>query len=42
MTRNVRMIAKAPGAVPFPVSILEASIVASIQVVWLIVSLVLY
>lgn len=39
MTSKVRMIPKAQKAFPLSVSILEASILASIQVIWLIVSL---
>jgi hypothetical protein len=42
MTRNVRTIAKAPGAQPFPVSMLEMWVVVAIHAIWLIVSLVLY
>ena len=42
MTRNVRTITKAPGAHPFPVSMLEMWVVVAIHAIWLIVSLVLY
>jgi hypothetical protein len=42
MTRNVRTIPKAPGAHPFPVSMLEMWIVVAIHVIWLLVSLILH
>jgi hypothetical protein len=42
MTRNVRTIPKAPETHSFPVSMLEMWIVVAIQVIWLVVSLIIY
>jgi hypothetical protein len=39
MTRNVQTISKILEKHPFPVSVLEALVVATIYVIWMIVSL---